>query len=135
MKYGSLIFEKKEYVETKRLLYVGNYYEDYAHKHSLDNLKENLDMAHVCDAEDIPDDVVRLHSKVTLLSKAGWQRVVELVAPSECGIEAHQVSVFSALGSSIIGHAKGDKVSYGFPLVVDSIEIIGVEQELLLSKP
>ena len=87
MKYGSLIFEKKDYVETKRLLYFGKYYEDYAHKHSLDRLKENLDMALVCDEVDMPDDVVRLHSKVALLSNTGWNRTVELVTPSEYGME------------------------------------------------
>ncbi|SDL91253.1 GreA/GreB family elongation factor [Kriegella aquimaris] len=135
MKYGSLIFEKKDYVETKRLLYFGKYYEDYAHKHSLDRLKENLDMALVCDEVDMPDDVVRLHSKVALLSNTGWNRTVELVTPSEYGMEGDQISVFSALGSSIIGLAKGDAVPHGFPLGIDSLKIVGVEQAIFSSNP
>ncbi|WP_339706197.1 GreA/GreB family elongation factor [uncultured Kriegella sp.] len=135
MKYGSLIFEKKDYVETKRLLYFGKYYEDYAHKHSLDKLKENLDTALVCNEAEMPDDVVRLHSKVTLASKTGWHRNVELVTPSEYGMEGGQISVFSALGSSIVGLAKGDEVPHGFPLGVESLEILDVEQPILSNNP
>ena len=66
MKYGSLIMEKKDYLTLKRILTFHRFYEDYAHKDALEQLSERIDRALIEDESDMPDDVVRLNSKVTV---------------------------------------------------------------------
>lgn len=128
MKYGSLIMEKKDYLTLKRILNFHRYYEDYAHKDALEQLGERIDKALIEDELDMPDDVVRLNSKVTVEFGQGEKRVFQLVPSTRGDLKKNMVSVVSTFGASLVGLAVGDNIQLGFPTDVQSFKIVGVEQ-------
>ncbi len=128
MKYGSLVLEKKDFVMIKRHQHSNHYIEDYAHKDALDRLDENLAKAFVMALEEMPDDVIRMYSVVTVTSKSGWCATFQLVPPYEDAIESEKVSLQSTLGASVIGRSEGDTLKYGLPGNMMSIKITKVVQ-------
>ena len=128
MKYGSLIMEKKDYLTLKRILNFHRYYEDYAHKDALEQLGERIDQALVEDEWDMPDDVVRLNSKVMVEFMKGSRQTFHLVASTRDDLKNNMVSVASTLGSRLIGLAVSDQIQLGFPSDIQSFKIVGVEQ-------
>lgn len=128
MKYGSLVLEKKDFVMIKRYQHLNHYIEDYAHKDVLDALKENMSNAFIYDLEDMPDDVIRMYSYVTVSCESGWSETFQLVLPSENDIENDKISVQSTLGASVIGLSEGDIIKYGLPGDIIALKIETVEQ-------
>jgi regulator of nucleoside diphosphate kinase len=128
MKYGSLIIEKREYVTLRRILNFHKYYEDYAHKDALERLRELIDDAMIEDEADMPDDIVRLNSKVLLASGAGRNHKLQLVLPAEENIKENKISVIGTLGANIIGLAVDDTIHIGVPLYLRSLKIARVEK-------
>ncbi|WP_318310944.1 GreA/GreB family elongation factor [Flagellimonas crocea] len=133
MKYGSLIMEKKDYLTLKRILNFHRFYEDYAHKDALEQLGERIDRALVEDEKDMPDDVVRLNSTITVEFAQGTKQKFELVPSTRANLKENMVSVVSKLGASLVGLAVGDQIQFGFPSDVQSFKIVGVEQSHQLS--
>ena len=128
MKYGSLIMEKKDYLTLKRILNFHRFYEDYAHKDALEQLGDRIDNALVEDESEMPDDVVRLNSKVTVEFMKESRQSFQLVASTRNDLKKNMISVVSTLGASLVGLAVDDQIQLGFPSDVQSIKIIGVEQ-------
>lgn len=128
MKYGSLVFEKKDFVMIKRYVQLNHYIEDYAHKDALEALEEHMSNARIYDLEEIPDDIVRLYSTVTVRSNLGWCKTFQLVPPSEKDIEKDKLSVQCTLGASVIGLSEGDCINYGLPSNSINLKIKRVKQ-------
>lgn len=128
MKYGSLILEKKDYVKLKRILNFHRYYEDYAHKDALERLQERIDQALVHDDTDVPDDIVRLNSKVTVVSKGGESQIFHLVSPSEENINEGSISVISTFGANLVGLAVDDTIEIRATSDLATLKIAKVEQ-------
>ena len=128
MKYGSLVLEKKDFVMIKRYQHLIHFIEDYAHKDALDHLKENMSHALIYDLEDMPDDIIRMYSDVTISSETGWSETFQLVFPYEDDIKNDKISVQSTLGASVIGRSEGDRIRYGLPSDIMSLKIEKVEQ-------
>jgi len=120
--------EKKDYLTLKRILNFHRYYEDYAHKDALEQLGERIDQALVEDEWDMPDDVVRLNSKVTVEFMMGSRQSFQLVASTRNNLKKNMISVVSILGASLVGLAVDDQIQLGFPSDVQSFKIVGVEQ-------
>ncbi len=120
--------EKKDYLTLKRILNFHRYYEDYAHKDALEQLGERIDRALVEDEWDMPDDVVRLNSKVTVEFMMGSRQSFQLVASTRNNLKKNMISVVSILGASLVGLAVDDQIQLGFPSDVQSFKIVGVEQ-------
>ncbi len=127
MKYGNLILEKKEYVFLKRLLNVSNYYQDQNTKDSLKKLSQELAHAIIYDNEEIPEDVIRINSIVSVKSGT-WQSEFQLVIPTERNMSANKISILAPMGSAVIGYALGDSVDWNFPKGTKQLTIIGVKQ-------
>lgn len=128
MKYGRLVLEKKDFVMIKRYQHLNHYVEDYAHKDALVNLEENMPDAMIYGLEDMPEDVVRMYSHVTVTYKSRWQETFQLVPPSENDVERNKISVQSTLGASVIGLSEGDCIKYGLPGDIMSLKIKKVVQ-------
>ena len=127
MKYGSLVFEKSEFLKIKQYQELNVMIEDYAHKNVLDILHQHLVTAMQLDEIDIPYDIIRMYSTVTVKGSSGIQQKFQLVAPKEVEVKKNKISVVSSLGASVIGRAVGDKISYGLPgemmsLVIEKVE-------------
>jgi regulator of nucleoside diphosphate kinase len=127
MKYGSLILEKKEYVFLKRLLNVTGYYKDENTKVSLNKLSAELTNALICDNEEMPSDVIRFNSIVTVMSGT-WKTEFQLVIPTERDIAANKISILAPMGSAVMGYAEGDSVTWHFPNGAKELQITSVKQ-------
>lgn len=128
MKYNSLILEKKDFVMIKRFLQISHYLEDYAHKDALETLELQMAGASIYNFEDMPDDVVRLYSLITVSSATGWEKTFQVVLPTEHDIAQHKISVQSTLGASVIGLSEEDEIRYGLPANINTLKIKKVTQ-------
>jgi regulator of nucleoside diphosphate kinase len=115
MKYGKLVLEKSDFALLKQYQRTVLTYKDYAHKNTLDTLKNLMSKAIILEAERMPSDVIQLYSKITVTCNSQWQEEFTLVAPSEENIKKNKTSVMSTLGASLIGISEGDSIKYGLP--------------------
>lgn len=128
MKYGSLILEKSDYVLIKRLLNLTNNYKDDAQKSSILHLKSELETAIISESEDVPSDVIRLHSEVTVSANDGWSYSFKIVEPSESNSVEKKISVLAPMGLAVIGYSKDDIIHWTFPGGEKDITILEVKQ-------
>lgn len=133
MKYGSLILEKKEYVYLKRILNISGYSEDYETQKSLMRLSEELKTAHIVDNEEMPYDVIRFNSKVTVVFSNGMEKTIQIVAPTDKDVKNNKISILTPMGSALIGYSKEDTIVWDFPQGQQEITITDVAQDMTLS--
>ena len=129
MKYGSLIIEKKEYVYLKRILNISGYAEDHETQKCLMKLSEELKTAHIVNENDLPDDIIRFNSLVTLTLENGLEKKIQVVTPSDKNINLNKISILTPMGSALIGYSKGDTIIWDFPKGKQNLKIIDVAQE------
>ena len=105
MKYKNLIIEKKEYLLLKRLMNLTVYFID------------------------MPKDVIRFNSTITIVSKKGWHKIFKLVSPAESDIKNNWISILTPMGAAVIGYAEGDTLVWEFPSGEQKLTIEKVDQE------
>lgn len=130
MKYGSLILEKKEYVYIKRILNISGYVGDHEVQKSLTKFTEELKTAHILDEAEMPNDVVRLNSIVTVKSDNDWEKTIQIVQPSEKDIKNSKISILTPMGAALFGYSVNDIVCWDFPTGTKELKIIEVAQQL-----
>ncbi|MCR8668739.1 GreA/GreB family elongation factor [Aestuariibaculum sp. M13] len=128
MKYGNLILEKKEYVQVKHLLNLSGFTEDVETKKSFVKFIEELKTAHVLDEEDMPQDIVRLNSIVTVASYHNWEKTIQIVQPAEKDLKANKISILTPMGAALFGYAEDDQVVWNFPTGPKELKILNVIQ-------
>ncbi|WP_179351468.1 GreA/GreB family elongation factor [Winogradskyella vidalii] len=129
MKYGSIILEKKEYVYLKRLLNISGYAANQGMQKCLITLAEELKTAQILDDSQMPDDVIRFNSLVSLVFENGIEKQLRLVIPSERDIKQNKISILTPMGSGLIGYSTGDTIVWDFPAGKQNLKIIAVERE------
>jgi regulator of nucleoside diphosphate kinase len=79
-------------------------------------LYEELKKAKLIKKDDLPVDVVRLNSKVTV-QEGMSRKVLELVlvVPEKADIKQKRISVLAPVGTALIGFRQGDKVKWNVP--------------------
>ena len=128
MKYGSLILEKKEYVYIKRILNISGYSGDHEIQKSLTKFSEELKTAHILDEEEMPDDVVRINSFVTVQSGNDWEKTLQIVQPSEKDMKNNKISILTPMGAALFGYSTDDLISWHFPTGIKELKITEVAQ-------
>src|SRR6056297_62762 len=129
MKYKNLIIEKKEYVILKRVLNISGYQQDVTLRKAMRKLSRKLESAKICDEIDMPADVVRFNSEVTISSENGWHKQFQLVLPKSSDVRSNKISLVTSMGAAVIGYAKGDSLVWEFPSGEQTITIEKVCQE------
>ncbi|WP_373517944.1 GreA/GreB family elongation factor [Pricia sp.] len=129
MKYKNLIVEKKEYVLLKRYMNLSGYYKDETLRKSVKKLLSELELAQICDEADMPKDVIRFNTNVTIVSKKGWHRKFKLVMPNDSDVKNNKVSILTPMGAAVMGYAEGDSVTWDFPSGEHKLTIEKVEKE------
>tara|TARA_R110002167_G_scaffold134051_17_gene319446 strand:+ start:12151 stop:12570 length:420 start_codon:yes stop_codon:yes gene_type:complete len=129
MKHGSLVIEKKEYVILKRMLNLSGYHHDSTLRKSVGNLSKEMKSARICDEADMPEDVVRLNSMVTIASEHGWYKKFQLVVPKERDVKNDKISLLTPMGAAVMGYAEGDSLVWEFPSGEQKLTIEKVKQE------
>ena len=129
MKYGSLVIEKKEYVLLKRFMNLSGYYTDETLRTSVEKLVGELESASIYDETDMPKDVIRFNSIITIASENGWLRKFKLVMPNDSDVKKDKVSILTPMGAAVMGYAEGDPLVWVFPSGEQQLTIKKVEQE------
>ncbi|PIB31593.1 transcription elongation factor GreAB [Gaetbulibacter sp. 5U11] len=129
MKYGSLILEKKEYVYLKRILNISGYGNDTNVTKSLVKLSEELKTAQIVNNDEVPEDIVRFNSIVTIASENGWEKELQVVIPMDKNVALNKVSVLAPMGAALLGYSKNDTIDWDFPGGAQKIKIIDVQKE------
>ncbi|WP_272023954.1 GreA/GreB family elongation factor [Olleya namhaensis] len=129
MKYGSLILEKKEYVYLKRILNISGYGDDASVTKSLVKLSEELQTAQIVNNDEVPEDIVRFNSIVTIASDNGWEKELQVVVPMEKNVTLNKVSVLAPMGAALFGYSKDDTIDWDFPGGAQKIRIVDVQKE------
>ncbi len=129
MKYGNLVIEKKEYVLLKRLMNLSGYYRDNTLRSSVKKLVGEMETAQILDDAEMPKDVIRFNTMVTIVSEAGWHKKFKLVLPSNSDVKNNHISILTPMGAAVIGYAEGDSLVWEFPSGNQQLHIEKVEQE------
>ncbi|MEL0645224.1 MULTISPECIES: GreA/GreB family elongation factor [unclassified Olleya] len=129
MKYGSLILEKKEYVYLKRILNISGYGDDTSVTKSLVKLSEELKTAQIVNDDQVPEDIVRFNSIVTIASDNGWEKELQVVIPMDKNVALNKVSVLAPMGAALLGYSKNDTIDWDFPGGAQKIKIIDVQKQ------
>lgn len=131
MKYGSLIVEKREFAVLRRLLVQGPGKEDSIYSTSVAKLSQELKSAETVDEEDMPAEIVRLNSIVTISTPLNKDKTFQLVLPEKSNIAENKLSILAPMGLALFGYAQGDSVLWEFPSGVNKINILKVEQPVM----
>ena len=129
MKYKNLIIEKKEYVLLKRFMDLSGYYKDDTLRKSVKKLLGELESAQICDEANMPKDIIRFNTTITIGSENGWRRKFKLVMPNDSDVKKDKVSILTPMGAAVIGYAEGDSLIWEFPSGEKKLTIEKVEQE------
>ncbi|HEA23138.1 MAG TPA: GreA/GreB family elongation factor [Pricia antarctica] len=129
MKYENLVIEKKEYVLLKRYMNLSGYYKDETLRKSVKKLLGELDSARICDDADMPKDIIRFNTQVTIVSEKGWRKTFRLVLPNNSDVKSNKISILTPMGAAVMGYAEGDLVIWEFPAGEQQLTIEKVTQE------
>jgi len=129
MKYGNLVIEKKEYVILKRLMNLSGYYKDETLRKSVKKLVGEMESAKICDEADMPEDVIRFNTALTIVSNSGWHKKFKLVMPNAGDVKNDKISILTPMGAAVIGYSEGDTLKWEFPSGEQQLTIEKVEQE------
>lgn len=100
---------------------------DVAVQKSLDQLFQELRNAEVREEKDLPKDVVRVNSVVTFQSPTARKENLQLVMPKEADLKANKLSVFTIMGSALIGYREGDQIKWRLPKGEETIHLEKVD--------
>ena len=82
----------------------------------VDELAAELERALVAGPDEVPADVITIHSRVALLDLVtGERRELVLVLPRESDPGAGRISVLAPLGTALLGYRAGDEVEWTMP--------------------
>lgn len=92
---------------------------DYARLSALESnelLSYELSRAVVVPANQVPPNVVRMHSRVVYLDESnGIRREVELAFPDDADLRYGKISILSPVGSALLGLKEGQTIDWSFP--------------------
>ena len=82
----------------------------------VETLRRKVDDARVVRSEEIPADVVTLHSRVGVRHlDDGPYATYRLVMPVHASTPAGTISVLSSIGAAMLGRRQGDEIEYAVP--------------------
>lgn len=134
MKYDVIVIEKKEHDLLKRFIGLSQEYKDHTYKAAVDKLRSELLMAKILSEEEMPEDVVRFNSTVTIETPFNVEKTYQIVTPDKSDIRKNMISVLAPMGLGLFGYAEGDEILWQFPAGIKAIEIKKVRQPATLEK-
>lgn len=89
---------------------------------SVQKLDSELNRAQVVDPKKVPRDVITMNTRA-LLQLNGEDVEVSLVYPEEADLGAMKLSIFSPIGTAILGYKEGSTIEWEVPSGISSIHI------------
>jgi len=95
-----------------------------------EELEMELKKAKVVHREELPQDVVRLNSIVTIKEEKE-NKIMELtvVTPEKANIKQKLISIMSPIGTALIGFRKGQQVKWKVPAGKKTFTIMDVQNQ------
>jgi regulator of nucleoside diphosphate kinase len=82
----------------------------------LEELGEELERARIAESNEVPVDVITIHTRIQVLDLiSGERRELTLVLPRESDAGAGRISVLAPLGIALLGYRVGDEVEWQMP--------------------
>lgn len=100
---------------------------DVTVQNSLDQLFQELKQADIREEKDLPNDVVRVNSVVTFQSPTARKEDLQLVMPKDADLKANKLSVFTVMGSALIGYREGTTINWRLPKGEETIHLEKVD--------
>jgi regulator of nucleoside diphosphate kinase len=100
---------------------------DLTTRNSLAKLAEELRTADIREEADLPKDVVRVGSTVSFSSPSVRKENLQLVLPKHADLKANKLSVFTVMGSALIGYREGTAISWTLPKGDETIRLEKVD--------
>jgi regulator of nucleoside diphosphate kinase len=96
-------------------------------RNDAEELEAELRKAKLVSREDIPGDVVRLNSCVTIKDEKE-NKIIQLtvVTPEKADIKQRRISILSPIGTALIGYRKGRQVRWRVPAGTKTFTILEV---------
>jgi regulator of nucleoside diphosphate kinase len=111
-----LLIEKNDYEVIKTYLQREFLTKNSFSRQDAEYLKAEILKAKIVTKEDLPHDVVRLNSIVTIEDeKEKKQMQLKVVTPEKANIKQKMISILAPMGTALIGFRKGQKVSWRMP--------------------
>ncbi len=96
----------------------------------VEDLEAELKRSKLVDKEELPIDVVRLNSTVTIKDEQETSVLqVTVVTPENADIKKRKISIMSPIGTALIGFKKGEKVSWKVPAGSKTFTILDVTNQ------
>lgn len=89
---------------------------------SIRKLDGELRKATIVPSQDLPRDAVSMNTKA-LVRLNGKEKEVSLVYPQDADWGSGRLSVFSPIGTALLGYREGDRIEWSVPSGVMEIEI------------
>lgn len=95
-----------------------------------EELEMELKKAEVVQKDELPEDVVRLNSTVTIREEKE-NKILQLtvVTPEKANIKERLISIMSPIGTALIGFRKGEQVRWKVPAGKKTFTIINVQNQ------
>lgn len=96
-----------------------------------DRLASELEQSSVvADPQQMPADVIRLHSRVTIDFKENGQTLhIQLVPHSQANLSQNRISILTPLGMALIGYRQGQTINWEMPAGKKTVYIKEVTNE------
>jgi regulator of nucleoside diphosphate kinase len=90
--------------------------EGYRGSRYIDSLKAELERAEIVEPKNVPDNVITMNSKVSLMDlDSGEVMVLTLVFPKDADINRDKISVLAPIGTAVLGYHVGDTIEWEVP--------------------
>lgn len=95
-----------------------------------EELEMELKKARVVHKNELPEDIVRLNSTVTIKEEKE-NKIIELtvVTPERANIKQRLISIMSPIGTALIGFRKGQQVKWKVPAGKKTFTIMDVQNQ------
>jgi regulator of nucleoside diphosphate kinase len=99
-----------------------------ADSHNFARLGEELDRANIVEPDELPPDVIRMHSRVRLLDlDSGATLDYTLVFPHQAGAFPGAISVVAPVGTALLGYRTGSVIEWIVPKGIRRLRVLRVE--------
>lgn len=95
-----------------------------------EELETELKRARIVNSDELPEDIVRLNSIVTIKEETE-NKVIEVmvVTPEKADIKQKKISIMSPIGTALIGFGKGQQVKWKVPAGNKTFTIMEVQNQ------
>lgn len=127
MKYGQIIIEKKEFETLKRIISAIPNRLDDSYRISIEKFNEELRSAKRLGENEMPPDVVRFNSRVTILDSSSREHSYQIVTPEQSDVSKSLISILAPMGLALFGYSLNDRVKWQFPGGTQILKITNIE--------